>query len=387
MKYIISFLFISIFGLAHSTQNTDPKAISTTKEIAQKVEEGFEKVLDKTDQKSITSSLSSGIPSLESQLSSISKAQMDYITKFNGILDLIDKHDKRVEVYKRLKGTFTKELFSFERLEFLFFLSLKLIVVYLLYYALKVSIIRMITYHMEALVQKRKKNTSNHKLTIQKTIIDVTIGPLIRKIAIWVLRTITVIIVLDILKVNVFPLLFGFSLMCIAIAVASKTMLQDLLHGIITILRGIISVGEVVKIGDTKGKIEELNLRSMVLRLSTGEVEVIPFSTITKIVNYSRDLRIFKSEVLIGFKQDISLVEKCFKDALTKLRSTTYYEKRVDPECNFLGISEFNEHGYRVIATIKYIPDPTDHTGVKFNEFVFKEMLLNNIEFPEVLET
>ncbi len=386
MKYLIIFLFISLFGFAQSAEKIDHNVISTTKEIVQKVEDGFEKALDKLDEKAITPSLSAGIPSLESQLSSISKAQMDYITKFNGILDLIDKRDKRVEIYKQLKGAFTKEFFSFERLEFLFYLSLKLIVIYLLYYALRTSIIRMISYHMETMIQKRQKSINNHKLAIHKTMIDVTIGPLIRKIATWILRTITIIIVLDILKVNVFPLLFGFSLMCIAIAVASKTMLQDLLHGIITILRGIISVGEVVKIGDTKGQIEELNLRSMVLRLSTGEVEVIPFSTITKIINYSRDLRIFKSEVLIGFKQDVSVVEKCFKEALINLRSSAYYEKRVDPECNFLGISEFNEHGYRVMATIKYVPDPTDNTGVKFNEYVFKQMLLHNIKFPEVLE-
>lgn len=368
MRIIFLFLFCVFTSGAHASES---KIAAQPKEETQ------------VTSKDSIPSLPTSIPSLESQLSSISKAQMDYVTKFNKLLDLVDKREKRVEAIKAIKGTFTKDMFSLEKLEFLFYLTLKLMVVYLLHCVIRISIKRMISYHMENMVQKKQKNSQLHKLKIHKAIIEETISPLILKISTWVLRMITAIIILDILKVNVFPLLFGFSLMCIAIAVASKNMLQDLIHGIITIMKGIIAVGDVVKIGDTKGTIAELNLRSMVVRLSTGEIEVIPFSTITRIINYSREYRTFRSEVLIGFKQDISVVDKCFHEALVELRSLPFNEKRVDSECTFQGISEFNEYGYKVLATIKYAPDPTDNTGIKYNELVQKHLLAHNVIFPE----
>lgn len=362
------FLF-SMFAFAQST------------EIPAKVEQ---KHVVQDEKKAEVPPLPTSIPSLESQLSSISKAQMDYVSKFNKLLDLIDKREKRMEVYNSIKKTFSKDIFSLEQLEFLFYLTLKLMVVYALHCAIRISIKRMISFHIQNMIQKKQKNSQHHKLKIHKTIIEETIAPLILKISIWILRMITIIIILDILKFNVFPLLFGFSLMCIAIAVASKNMLQDLIQGIITIMRGVIAVGEVVKIGDTKGTIAELNLRSMILRLSTGEIEIVPFSSITKIINYSREYRIFKSEVLIGFKQDISVVKQCFIDALEELRSLPAYDKRVDNVCSFHGISEFNEYGYKVLATIKYAPDPTDSTGVKYNELLHKHLLARNVIFPAI---
>ncbi len=377
MKLFLFLLCFTTLGFA----NTTAKPTTTTPPPATKT---AAKPAESADKKEEEKAHSPAIPSIESQLSSISQAQMDYVTKFNKLLDFVDKREKREQAYNSLKTTIKKDVLNIDTLESLFYLSLKLLIVYILHYILRVSIKRMIKFHMESLLLKRQKSTSQHKYKIHKAIITNTIAPLITKIAVWLLRLITVIIVLDILKINVFPLLFGFSLMCIAIAVASKNMLQDLIHGIFIIMRGIVAVGEVVKIGDTKGTVEELNLRSLILRVATGEIEVVPFSSITRIINYSREMRIFKSEIIVDFHQDIQVVEQCYKDALIELKNLALFDKRIENECSFLGISEFREVGCKVVAIIRYAPDPTDNIGIKYNELVHKHLRLNHVEFPKL---
>ncbi|MDP4725375.1 MAG: mechanosensitive ion channel [Alphaproteobacteria bacterium] len=337
-------------------------------------------VCAETPSETTSSSQGNSVQSLEKQLETISKSQMDYINRFNKLLDIFDKPEKRAEVCKSLKNDVYNKLIDLKFIEDIIYLFIKIIVIYGLYYALRSLAKRVIHHKIEAIKTKHpKQETVNYKNSI-----DETISKLIYRILTWIFRIITTLLVLDILKVNVYPILLGLSFLCITIAFAAKSIVEDFINGIITLLRGTMCVGEVVKIGESKGEVEEINLKYIVLRLSTGAIEIIPFSAISRIVNYSRDYHVFESKILIEGNQDISLIELCFKNALAELKSIPTFEQNVESDLTFNGVIEFTEHGCRVSASIKSIPDPGNSIGYIYNQYVHKQMRINNIKFSNV---
>lgn len=338
------------------------------------------KVCAETPSETTSNNHDTSVQSLEKQLASISKSQMDYISKFNRLLNIFDSPEKRAEVCKSLKDDFYNGLLDLKFLEESIYLFIKIIVIYLLYSALRSLVKRVINHKIGGLNKKhQKQKTINYKNSI-----DENISKLLYRILTWIFRIITIILILDILKVNVYPILFGLSFLFITIAFAAKGIVEDFINGIITLLRGTMCVGEVVKIGESKGKIEEINLKYIVLRLSSGAIEIIPFSAISRIVNYSRDYHVFESQILIECDQDISLIELCFKNALTELKSIPIFEQNVESDFIFNGVTEFTEHGCRVSASIKSIPDPSNSIGHIYNQYVHKQMRINNIKFSNV---
>lgn len=319
---------------------------------------------------------------IEKQLNEINQTQLGYVEKARDFLDLIDKPEKRQQTYKQLEKAFKKDLLSFEWAKSLLSYVLKLCAMYLFYLLIRRLVLRLINYHMEFLANKRQRSLIPSKAKISRAIIEETISPLFKKIAVWVVRIITGMIVLDILHINILPLLFSFSFIGIAITFASQSMMKDLINGIMTLMQGTMAVGEVVKLGESKGVIEEISLRSIVLRLSRGEIEVVPFSSINKIVNYSRDYSISRSDVIISFKEDVARVQQCFQTALARLLAEPEFANKVSKELRFYGITEFSDFGYRVVGSIKTTPDPYGGIGYHFNMFVQDEMRKNNIQFP-----
>ena len=64
-------------------------------------------------------------------------------------------------------------------------------------------------------------------------------------------------------------------------------------------------MGEYVEIGNTRGRVEKISVRSLQLRHHNGPVHTIPFGQISRLTNYSRDYVIMKFELRLPFETDI----------------------------------------------------------------------------------
>jgi len=98
--------------------------------------------------------------------------------------------------------------------------------------------------------------------------------------------------VLSILKLNtaVTSILAGAGIIGLALAFAFQDIAANFISGIFISFRRPLRVGDIVKVKDYMGKVEEINLRDTILRTFQGQTVIIPNKEVFQnpIENFSR---------------------------------------------------------------------------------------------------
>jgi len=140
-----------------------------------------------------------------------------------------------------------------------------------------------------------------------------TLLPLLQgtaKASIFVLSVLTILVILD---VNVWPLITGLSVFGLAIGFGSQTLVKDIVSGLFFLLDDAFRLGEYIETSGAKGMVERISVRSVSLRHPRGAIATIPYGQIGKIQNYSRDWVIEKLVFRVAFDTDVDKVRKLFK--------------------------------------------------------------------------
>jgi small-conductance mechanosensitive channel len=140
-----------------------------------------------------------------------------------------------------------------------------------------------------------------------------TVLPLIRVFIKITLIVMAVLISLSALGVNIGPLIAGAGVVGIAIGFGAQTLVRDIVSGFFYLIDDAFRIGEYVVIGEIRGTVEKISIRSFQLRHHNGPVHTIPYGEITTLTNWSRDWSIMKFELRIAFETDIDLVRRLIK--------------------------------------------------------------------------
>jgi small-conductance mechanosensitive channel len=128
-----------------------------------------------------------------------------------------------------------------------------------------------------------------------------------------------VMIILSSLGVDIGPLLAGAGVVGLAIGFGAQTLVRDIVSGVFFLLDDAFRVGEYIDLGNVKGTVEKISIRSMQLRHHRGALNTVPFGEISYLTNYSRDWAIMKLEFRVTYDTDVALVKKIFKQINTEL--------------------------------------------------------------------
>lgn len=140
-----------------------------------------------------------------------------------------------------------------------------------------------------------------------------TVLPLFRKFLFIFLLVILVLILLSSIGVDIGPLIAGAGIFGIAIGFGAQTLVRDIVSGLFFLLDDAFRVGEYVSIGDVKGTVEKISIRSLRLRHHNGPLHTIPFGEIQTLTNWSRDYAIMKFEIRVPFETDVDMIRKMIK--------------------------------------------------------------------------
>jgi small-conductance mechanosensitive channel len=140
-----------------------------------------------------------------------------------------------------------------------------------------------------------------------------TVLPLIRAFIKITLILMAVLLSLSALGVDVGPLIAGAGVVGIAIGFGAQTLVRDIVSGFFYLIDDAFRIGEYVVIGEIRGTVEKISIRSFQLRHHNGPVHTVPYGEITSLTNWSRDWSIMKFELRIAFETDIDLVRKIIK--------------------------------------------------------------------------
>jgi small conductance mechanosensitive channel len=116
---------------------------------------------------------------------------------------------------------------------------------------------------------------------------------------------VVIIMVLDEVGVPIAPVLAGFGIVGVAVGFGAQYLIRDLIAGIFIILENQYRVGDVVKVADIVGLVENITLRKTVLRDLDGIVHHVPNGEIKTASNYTRHFSRVNLNISVGYGTDL----------------------------------------------------------------------------------
>jgi small-conductance mechanosensitive channel len=152
-----------------------------------------------------------------------------------------------------------------------------------------------------------------------------TLLPILRLtilVTIFVMATMSV---LAALGVDILPLLAGASVVGVAIGFGSQTLVRDIVSGAFFLMDDAFRLGEYLEIGDAKGRVEKINVRSVFLRHHRGALNILPYGEIKRLRNTSRDWQIHVLEFRLTYDTNMLQVKKILKQIGEELAADPDY--------------------------------------------------------------
>jgi small-conductance mechanosensitive channel len=208
-----------------------------------------------------------------------------------------------------------------------------------------------------------------------------TVLPLIRMALQTTIITITVLLALSRLGVNITPLLAGAGVLGLAVGFGAQTLVKDIVSGVFFLLDDAFRVGEFIDIGGTVGSVAKISIRSLQLRHPNGPVHIIPYGEIPKLTNHSRDYVIMKLRFTVPFDTDLEKVRKLFKKIGQDMMGDPALAENFIQPFKSQGAAEVNDVGIVVRGKFKTKPGAQWAIRKQVYSRVQKAFDENNIDF------
>jgi len=136
---------------------------------------------------------------------------------------------------------------------------------------------------------------------------------------------VAVLMVLRELAIDVMPILTGAGIAGLAIGFGAQNLVRDVISGFFMILEDQVRVGDIARINGTGGVVEEINLRTIVLRDGEGAVQVFPNGTITALANMSKQFAYAVVDVRVTYAEKIDRVVATIREVGDTMQTDPAY--------------------------------------------------------------
>ena len=159
------------------------------------------------------------------------------------------------------------------------------------------------------------------------TTLDDRILPMLRRIATVMVYALGALLVLDLLNINISPLIAGLGLGGLAVALALQPTLSNLFAGTYVMTEGVVTHGDYIELENgVAGYVIDVGWRSTRLRTWTNNLVVVPNSRFaeTIITNYQGPIPAVNIYLTCGvsYESDLERVEQVCKEEMDRLLET-----------------------------------------------------------------
>lgn len=209
-----------------------------------------------------------------------------------------------------------------------------------------------------------------------------TLLPLLRKALLIVVTTIVSFIVLSEIGVNIGPLLAGAGVIGLAVGFGSQTLVKDVITGVFILAEDQFAVGDVVRVNDKAGLVEEITIRTIRLRDVGGNVHMIPFSSVGMVENMTKDFSRYVFDVGIAYREDVDEVIEVLRDLGAEMQEDDYYGPLINKPIEIMGLDKFDDSAVVVRARLTTKPIKQWEVGREFNRRMKRKFDELGIEIP-----
>ncbi|MGK7390137.1 MAG: mechanosensitive ion channel family protein [Candidatus Cyclobacteriaceae bacterium M2_1C_046] len=163
----------------------------------------------------------------------------------------------------------------------------------------------------------------------------------------------------------------GAAVLSLVIAFGAQSLVKDYLSGFMILLENQYRVGNVVKINETTGIVENMSLRLTVLRDLEGISHFIPHGQILDISNLTHIWSQVLFDIGISYNEQVDKVMEVLKELGAEMNKDPAYSELIIGDLEMLGVDKFNESAIVIRFLVKTRP---------LKQWIVKRELLRRIK-------
>jgi moderate conductance mechanosensitive channel len=209
-----------------------------------------------------------------------------------------------------------------------------------------------------------------------------TVSSVARKALFLVVWGIAWIMILKEMKFDIGPLLAGAGVIGVAVGFGAQSIVKDVLGGLFLLMENQIRVNDVAVINGKGGLVEEINLRTTVLRGDDGAVHIFPNGSIQSLSNLTREYSYYLFNLSVAYKGDPDHAIDVLKEIADQLMSEEPYHSAILAPLDVMGVDELGGFAVLIKARFKTLPGKQWLIGREMNRRIKKRFEEARIEMP-----
>lgn len=172
-------------------------------------------------------------------------------------------------------------------------------------------------------------------------------------VAIWVIALLTV---FGIVGIELGPLIAGAGVAGVALGFGAQSLVKDCIAGLFMLIEDQYGIGDVVDLGEASGVVEEISLRTTVLRSIDGTVWHVPNGVVQRVGNRSQLWSVALIDIDVAYDTDLERARELLEQAAVEVCELDEFVDVILEPPTVLGVEALAADGISIRLTIKVTP-------------------------------
>lgn len=159
---------------------------------------------------------------------------------------------------------------------------------------------------------------------------------------------VALLMILDEMGIKIAPILAAAGIVGLALGFGGQYLIRDLISGLFILMENQYRIGDVVKLGEASGLVEDITLRMTTLRDIDGVVHHIPHGEIKLVSNMSKDYARINLDVGIGYDSNLEHVIEVVNRIGMELAEDPQFKEFIIKAPQFLRVNKLADYAIEI---------------------------------------
>jgi small conductance mechanosensitive channel len=171
-----------------------------------------------------------------------------------------------------------------------------------------------------------------------------------------ILWLVIVMMVLRRLGIDVAPIIAGAGILGLAVGFGAQELVRDFIAGFFILMENQVRAGDVAIINGTGGVVEQVGLRTVVIRDVSGVVHVFQNGKINSLSNMTKEWSAIVFDIGVAYKEDTDKVVSVMQTVAADLRTDETLGPDILEDLEVFGVDAFGDSAVVIKARLKTKP-------------------------------
>jgi small conductance mechanosensitive channel len=182
--------------------------------------------------------------------------------------------------------------------------------------------------------------------------------------------------------VDITAIVTGLGITGLALALGAQALVRDGINGIFLLAEDQYRRGDVIKIADVTGTVEDISLRRTIIRDEDGVVHSVPNGSIGVVSNYTRDYAQVNVPVRVSYGEDLERVRIVAEAVGKELASDAQLGGLITEAPTLKAVESVGEQGVEVTVTARTRPAARWEVAAELRRRLAEAFIREGIQVP-----